>query len=165
MKSRKSMIWASVAVLLVASMVLAACGGGATPTTTSQTTSGETVAALPQGQELANAYAGMYKGKVVTMAGPFTDQDEVVFNDSIKGFEDKTGIDIQYEGSKEFEANINIRLDGGDRPDIVDYPQPGLLKYAVEKGYAIDMTKLINPDWIKQNYSQAWQNLAKMTGP
>lgn len=165
MKSRKSMIWASVAVLLVASMVLAACGGGATPTTTSQTTGGETVAALPQGQELANAYAGMYKGKVVTMAGPFTDQDEVVFNDSIKGFEDKTGIDIQYEGSKEFEANINIRLDGGDRPDIVDYPQPGLLKYAVEKGYAIDMTKLINPDWIKQNYSQAWQNLAKMTGP
>lgn len=165
MKSRKSMIWASIAVLLVASMVLAACGGGATPTTTSQTTGGETVAALPQGQELANAYAGMYKGKVVTMAGPFTDQDEVVFNDSIKGFEDKTGIDIQYEGSKEFEANINIRLDGGDRPDIVDYPQPGLLKYAVEKGYAIDMTKLINPDWIKQNYSQAWQNLAKMTGP
>lgn len=120
---------------------------------------------LPQGQELANAYAGMYTGKVVTMAGPFTDQDEVIFNDSIAGFEAATGIDIQYEGSKEFEANINIRLDGGDRPDIVDYPQPGLLKYAVEKGYAIDMNTLIDPDWIKQNYSQAWQDLATMTGP
>ena len=165
MKSKKSVIWASIAVLLVASIVLAACGGGATPTTATEETGGETVAALPQGQELANAYAGMYKGTVVTMAGPFTDQDEVVFNDSIKPFEDKTGIDIQYTGSKEFEANINIRLDGGDRPDIVDYPQPGLLKYAVQKGYAIDMTKLINPDWIKQNYSQAWQDLAKMTGP
>jgi len=165
MKSKKSVIWASIAVLLVASIVLAACGGGATPTTATEETGGETVAALPQGQELANAYAGMYKGTVVTMAGPFTDQDEVVFNDSIKPFEDKTGIDIQYTGSKEFEANINIRLDGGDRPDIVDYPQPGLLKYAVQKGYAIDMTKLINPDWIKQNYSEAWQELAMMTGP
>jgi alpha-glucoside transport system substrate-binding protein len=51
------------------------------------------------------------------------DQDEVVFNDSIKAFEDATGIDIQYTGSKEFEASINIRLDGGDRPDMVDYPQ------------------------------------------
>ena len=165
MKSKKSAIWASIAVLLVASIVLAACGGGATPTTAPEEAGGETVAALPQGQELANAYAGMYKGTVVTMAGPFTDQDEVVFNDSIKPFEDKTGIDIQYTGSKEFEANINIRLDGGDRPDIVDYPQPGLLKYAVEKGYAIDMNKLINPDWIKQNYSEAWQELAMMTGP
>ena len=62
MKSKKSVIWASIAVLLVASIVLAACGGGATPTTATEETGGETVAALPQGQELANAYAGMYKG-------------------------------------------------------------------------------------------------------
>lgn len=164
MRSKKHFIWASIAILLVASLVLAACAK--TPEApAAEAPAGETVAALPQGQELANAYAGQYKGKVVTMAGPFTDQDEVVFNDSIKGFEEKTGIDIQYEGSKEFEANINIRLDGGDRPDIVDYPQPGLLKYAVEKGYAIDMNTLINPDWIKTNYSDAWQSLAKMTGP
>ena len=62
----------------------------------------EVIAPLPQGQELANAYAGMYAGTVVTMAGPFTDQDAVVFNDSIAEFEAATGIDIQYEGSKEF---------------------------------------------------------------
>jgi len=119
MRSKKQFIWASIAILLVASLVLAACAKTA-EAPAAEEPAGETVAALPQGQELANAYAGQYKGKVVTMAGPFTDQDEVVFNDSIKAFEDKTGIDIQYEGSKEFEANINIRLDGGDRPDIVD---------------------------------------------
>ncbi|HQA29525.1 MAG TPA: ABC transporter substrate-binding protein [Brevefilum fermentans] len=124
----------------------------------------EVIAPLPQGQELANAYAGMYAGTVVTMAGPFTDQDAVVFNDSIAEFEAATGIDIQYEGSKEFEANIMIRLDGGDRPDIVDFPQPGLLQTAVDKGYAIDLETLINPDWIKENYSQAWQDLATMNG-
>jgi len=164
MRSKKHFIWASIAILLVASIVLAACAKTA-EAPAAEEPAGETVAALPQGQELANAYAGQYKGKVVTMAGPFTDQDEVVFNDSIKAFEEKTGIDIQYEGSKEFEANINIRLDGGDRPDIVDYPQPGLLKYAVEKGYAIDMNTLINPEWIKKNYSDAWQDLARMTSP
>ena len=160
---KKRVFWSALAIMLIAAMVLGACQ--TTTPTAEEPTGGENVAALPQGQELANAYAGMYTGKVVTMAGPFTDQDEVVFNDSIKGFEEKTGIDIQYTGSKEFEANINIRLDGGDRPDIVDYPQPGLLRYAVEKGYAIDMNTLINPDWIKQNYSQAWQDLGTMTGP
>lgn len=30
----------------------------------------EVIEPLPQGQELANAYAGMYAGTVVTMAGP-----------------------------------------------------------------------------------------------
>ncbi|MDF1519992.1 MAG: ABC transporter substrate-binding protein [Brevefilum sp.] len=153
-----------VAVLVVFSLILGACTPEAEPTEPPEVQE-PAVEALPQGQELANAYAGMYNGTVVTMAGPFTDQDEVLFNDSIAGFEEATGIDIQYEGSKEFEANINIRLDGGDRPDIVDYPQPGLLQYAVEKGYAIDMETLIDPDWIQENYSEGLQNLATMEGP
>ncbi len=152
-----------VAVLVVFSLILGACAPEAEPTEPPEE-EGPAVEALPQGQELANAYAGMYDGTVVTMAGPFTDQDEVVFNDSIAGFEEATGIDIQYEGSKEFEANINIRLDGGDRPDIVDYPQPGLLQYAVSKGYALDLEEIIDPDWIKENYSEAWQNLGTFEG-
>lgn len=153
-----------LAVLVIFSLILGACA----PKVEEEPEVEEpeaTVDPLPQGQELANAYAGMYDGTVVTMAGPFTDQDEVIFNDSIAGFEEATGIDIQYEGSKEFEANINIRLDGGDAPDIVDYPQPGLLQYAVDKGYAIDMETLINPDWIKKNYSEGLQKLATMEGP
>ncbi|MCU0485915.1 MAG: hypothetical protein MUC85_07355, partial [Anaerolineales bacterium] len=89
------------------------------------------------GPELVKAFAGEYKGTVVTMAGPFTDNDAVVFEASIKDFEDKTGIDIQYSGSKEFEASITISLDGGNPPDIVDFPQPGLLATAVRKGQAI----------------------------
>lgn len=152
-----------IALLVIFSMILGACAQTEEPTEVPEEET--TVEALPQGQELANAYAGLYEGTVVTMAGPFTDQDEVVFNDSIAGFEEATGIDIQYEGSKEFEANINIRLDGGDRPDIVDYPQPGLLQYAVEKGYALDMEELINPDWIKENYSEAWRDLGTFEGP
>ena len=163
---KKNVLWSTLAILLIGTMLLGACQAAATKVpVVDDETPVDTVAPLPQGQELANAYAGMYKGTVVTMAGPFTDQDEVVFNDSIKAFEDATGIDIQYTGSKEFEANINIRLDGGDAPDIADYPQPGLLRYAVEKGYAIDMETLIDPDWIKTNYTQAWQDLGTMTGP
>jgi alpha-glucoside transport system substrate-binding protein len=153
------------AVLMVLSLVLGACAQTPEEPEATEEPEAEVIEALPQGQELANAYAGMYEGTVVTMAGPFTDQDEVIFNDAIAGFEEATGIDIQYEGSKEFEANINIRLDGGDRPDIVDYPQPGLLKYAVEKGYALDMEELIDPDWIKENYSEAWQKLGTFEGP
>jgi len=153
-----------LAILVIFSLILGACAPKVEEPEEVEEPEA-TVDPLPQGQELANAYAKMYDGTVVTMAGPFTDQDEVIFNDSIAGFEEATGIDIQYEGSKEFEANINIRLDGGDAPDIVDYPQPGLLQYAVDKGYALDMETLINPDWIKKNYSEGLQNLATMKGP
>ncbi len=153
-----------LSLLLMASLVLAACGPTATEAPVA--TEGPSMpAALPQGQELANAYAGMYTGTVVSMTGPFTDADAVIFAESIKGFEEKTGIDIQYEGSKEFEATITIRLDGGDRPDIVDFPQPGLLAIAAAKGQAIDVATVINPAWIEQNYTKAWRDLATMPGP
>ena len=58
--------------------------------------------------------AGKYKGTEVTMAGPFTDNDAVKFDESVKDFEAATGIDIQYAGSKEFEASITISVDGGN---------------------------------------------------
>jgi alpha-glucoside transport system substrate-binding protein len=175
----KKVFWQIFALLVVTSMLLAACGGGAAteapapaveePAATEAPAVEEPASgdpeALPQGQELANAYAGMYDGTVVTMAGPFTDADAVIFENSIKEFEEATGIDIQYEGSKEFEASITIRLDGGDAPDIVDFPQPGLLATAVKKGQAIDINTVINPDWLAENYNQAWLEMGTMEGP
>ncbi|MEJ5201358.1 MAG: ABC transporter substrate-binding protein [Anaerolineales bacterium] len=119
----------------------------------------------PAGQELADAYAGKYKGTVVTMAGPFTDNDAVKFDNSIKRFEDATGIDIQYEGSKEFEASITIRVEGGSAPDIVDFPQPGLLNTMVKKGKVVDLTNVVSQDWLKKNYNQSWLDMATMEGP
>ena len=114
---------------------------------------------------LENAMAGKYKGKVVTMAGPFTDNDAVKFDESVKDFEDKTGIDIQYTGSKEFEASIAIRVDGGNAPDIVDFPQPGLLDNFVKKGKVVDLSKFLDMDKLKANYNQSWLDMGTMAGP
>ena len=105
------------------------------------------------------------RGTVVRMAGPFTDNDAIKFEKSIKSFEDMTGIDIQYEGSKEFEASIGIAIEGGNAPDIVDFPQPGLLKNFVEKGYVIDLNKVLDMNKVKANYIQSWLDMATMKSP
>jgi alpha-glucoside transport system substrate-binding protein len=114
------------------------------------------------GPELAAAFQGKYKGTVVDMTGPFTDQDAVKFNQSVADFEQKTGISILYAGSKEFEASISIAVDGGTPPDIADFPQPGLLAKFASEGKVLDAGKVVNPDWLKQNYSQAWLDLSQM---
>ncbi|KGM38321.1 ABC transporter substrate-binding protein, partial [Alkalispirochaeta odontotermitis] len=104
-------------------------------------------------------------GKVVTISGPFTDNDAVKFEESLKAFEEETGIDIQYEGSKEFEASISIRIEGGDPPDIVDFPQPGLLENFVQKGYVIDLNTVLDMEAVKANYIQSWLDMATMKAP
>lgn len=186
----KKIFWQAFGLLVIAAMLLTACGGKTTPTEAPAAPEATEVPAAPAateapaapaepaavrpfdgqapppaGKELADALAGKYAGTVVTMAGPFTDADAVKFDNSIKPFEDATGIDIQYEGSKEFEASITIRVEGGNAPDIVDFPQPGLLATMAKKGYVVDLNGVINPDWLKQNYIQSWLDMGTMEGP
>ncbi|MBN2617766.1 MAG: carbohydrate ABC transporter substrate-binding protein [Spirochaetales bacterium] len=113
----------------------------------------------------ANDPYAAVRGKVVTMSGPFVDNDAVKFENSIKSFEEMTGIDIQYEGSKEFEATIAIRIEGGNAPDIADFPQPGLLENFVKKGYVIDLNKTLDMKKVKGNYIQSWLDMATMKAP
>jgi alpha-glucoside transport system substrate-binding protein len=114
---------------------------------------------------LADAYAGKYKGEKVTMTGPFVDQDAVKFANSMKPFEDATGITIQYAGSKEFEASITAQVQGGAPPDIVDFPQPGLMATFARQGKVVAADKLIPESWLKQNYAQSWLDIPTVAGP
>jgi alpha-glucoside transport system substrate-binding protein len=114
---------------------------------------------------LADALAGKYKGTVVTMAGPFTDNDAVKFDDSVKDFETKTGIDIKYSGSKEFEASIGIAIEGGNPPDIVDFPQPGLLSTFAKKGKVVDLNTFMDMKTLQEKYIQSWIDMGTMDGP
>ena len=111
------------------------------------------------------AMAGEFDGTVVTMMGPFVDADEAKFLDSVAAFEEATGIDIQYEGTKEFETIISTRVDGGDAPDIADFPQPGLLKNLVRDGKVIDVSTFLTEEYLQQQYIQSWIDMSVMEGP
>ncbi len=111
-------------------------------------------------KELADAMAGKYKGTKVTAFGAFADADEVKFNDNVKDFEAKTGIDIQYESSKQFEATISTRVDAGNPPDIVDFPQPGLMGTIAKTGKLIDLRTFMSDDYLKGQYAQSWLDMA-----
>ena len=122
-----------------------------------------TPAAAP-GSFLARAYAGEFKGKTITGTGPFVDEDAVKFNATMKCFTEMTGIKIDYQGSKEFEASINARVEGNDLPDIVDFPQPGLLGNIAKTGKVIDLTTKLDQTALKANYNQSWLDMATMPG-
>jgi alpha-glucoside transport system substrate-binding protein len=102
-------------------------------------------------------------GKVVTVMGAFVDQEDVRFNEAMKAFEQRTGIDVQYEGTKEFETLIFVRAEGGNPPDVAAVPQPGMMNNFAERGS-------ITPLWpeiisvIKKNYAPVWLELGSYKG-
>ncbi len=111
-------------------------------------------------KELSDALAGKMKGTTVTAFGAFADADEVKFNENVKAFEEATGIDIKYESSKQFEATIATRVDAGNVPDIVDFPQPGLMGSMAKTGKLIPVTNYMSPDYLKGQYIQSWLDMA-----
>jgi alpha-glucoside transport system substrate-binding protein len=116
-------------------------------------------------QELADALAGKFKGTTVTAFGAFADADEVKFNENVKAFEEATGIDIQYESSKQFEATISTRADAGNVPDLVDFPQPGLMANLAKTGKLVDVRKFMSDDYLKGQYIDSWLDMATQPGP
>lgn len=168
----RKLVWL-LSVLMVMAMVLTACPGSA-PAPASEpaaeaaaTEAPKEEAAAPtagEGSTLEQAMTGAFKGTVVTIFGPFTDQDDVKFNDTMKSFEEATGIDIQYTGTKEFEATITTRVEGGDAPDIADFPQPGLLARFAAQGKIVDVSTFIPMEKLQEKYIQSWIDMSMMPG-
>ncbi|MFT3889834.1 MAG: ABC transporter substrate-binding protein [Arachnia sp.] len=72
--------------------------------------------------------------KVVTVFGAFGGDEATGFQNSLKKFEEESGIKVEYNNSSDFTTLIKARVRSGDTPDIAIFPQPGgLAEQAVDK--------------------------------
>lgn len=78
---------------------------------------------------------------VVEILGAFGGQEEAAFLESIKEFEESSGIDVQYTPDQDFTTTILLKVNSGDAPDIGLFPQPGGVEQMVadDKVYPIDL--------------------------
>lgn len=139
---------------VAASMLLAACGGSSSSSESTAAASAEPAASVAAGCEAYAAY-GTNEGAKVTVFTSILPPEQQKFEDAWKQFETCTGIDIVYEGSDQFEAQLPTRIAGGNAPDIAFIPQPGLLAKLVQaggpvaapEGVVANVDALWNPAW------------------
>lgn len=113
---------AGLALVGTASLVLTACTGD-TEADTSDVDCG------PYEQY------GTFEGEEVTIGGTILDAEADRLIGSWGDFEACTGIAIDYQGSREFEAQIAVLAEGGNAPDLGIIPQPGLLERLATEGF------------------------------
>ena len=139
---------------VAASMLLAACGGSSSSSESTAAASAEPAASVAAGCEAYAAY-GTYEGAKVTVFTSILPPEQQKFEEAWAQFESCTGIDIVYEGSDQFEAQLPTRIAGGNAPDIAFIPQPGLLAKLVQaggpvaapEGVVANVDALWNPAW------------------
>lgn len=137
--------------LVAVSLGLAACGSSDDGDGDGADAAGSTIDCAPY-----EAF-GELDGKTVSVYTSITAPEDEPHMNSYKPFEDCTGVEVKYEGSKEFEAQLPVRVKGGNAPDIAYLPQPGLLRTMVETGKVMEAPPEVvanvdknMPDW--KNY-------------
>jgi alpha-glucoside transport system substrate-binding protein len=113
---------------------------------------------------LERAEAGEFDGASVLVMGAFAGGDEEArFNAVNDRFMEMTGIEVTYEGTRDFEVVINTRVEGGDPPDVALLPQPGLMTRFADAGELVGLWPSI-VERIDENYASVWKDLGSYQG-
>ncbi len=156
---------------VAASMLLAACGSSSSSDSSSsseaapsasESVAASSEAAVPAGCEPYAAYTGN-EGTSVTLFTSVLPPEQQRYEDAWKPFEDCTGIDIVYEGSDQFEAQLPTRIAGGNAPDLAWIPQPGLLAKLVQAGGPVAAPQSV-ADNVDKYFNPAWKAYGTVDG-
>lgn len=104
-----------------------------------------------------------YEGETVTLFSSIRDIEADRLDASLAAFEECTGADLQHEGSGEFEAQLKVRIDGGNAPDIAIIPQPGLMTSLAQDGALQDLGQ-DQADWVGEHFIAGWKELGEVDG-
>ena len=98
---------------------------------------------------------GDLSGRDVSVYTSIVAPEDQSQKDSYKLFTTCTGASVKYEGSKEFEAQLPVRVQAGNPPDIAYVPQPGLLKTLVGTGKVMEAPSAVSDNadkWFGEDW-------------
>jgi alpha-glucoside transport system substrate-binding protein len=126
------------ALLCLAALGLAACGPGASNTGTS--------------------------GGTVHILGTWTGSEQDSFLAMLKPLEQRTGIKVEYTGTRDLNAVLTTRVQAGNPPELVGLPGPGVLAQYAASGKLQPLENVVDLNQMKSQYAQQWITLGSTNG-
>jgi len=84
------------------------------------------------------------------------------FRAMIAPFEEETGITVEYEGTRDLNAVLTTRIEGGNPPDLAGLPGPGQLLQFAEEGHLVALDDVLDMDTMREQYDEGFLNLASV---
>ena len=168
---------ATIAGVSAVALVLTACSSSTTSSTSSSSAAGSSAASaaatgsgsaaaessgpLPATtdwcQHIKDTYPDI-SGKTVGVYTTIVAPEDTPYINSWKAFTDCTGVTPTFEGTKEFEAQVIVRIQSGNPPDVGIFPQPGLLSQIVNSTGSVKPLTQDTKDLGNQYFPADWMN-------
>lgn len=157
---------AALATGAALALVLAACAPSADDEDNGAGGADDTAAAMEVPEIDCAAYDefGDLDGTTVSVYTSIVEPESEDQTSSYEPFEECTGVTVEYEGSREFEAQLLVRLQAGNAPDIAFVPQPGLLQTIVaDTGAAVAAPEATVAN-VDEFFSESWKEYGTVDG-
>lgn len=151
----------------------AAPTGGATTAPTRAATAAATTAPSPAAapralrtpEEAALAAAGGNKiGGNTTVLGTWGGDELDSFMAMVKPFQDATGVQVDFTGTRDLNAVLTTRVQGGNPPDVAGLPGPGQMAEFARAGKLVDLNSALSNTTYKSDNAQSWIDLGTVDG-
>ena len=100
----------------------------------------------------------------VQILGAFGGDEERNFNASLKEFQERTGIEIDYVSDQDFTNTVQLRVNAGDIPDIALFPQPGGVFNMAERGHVVPIDEFLDYDSLASTLVPGFLDSARFEG-
>ena len=105
------------------------------------------------------------EGEEVFITGALVGNDAAGFQENFDSFTEETGIIVSFQGSDNFEQEVQIQMESGDTPDIALWPQPGAVVDAAQRGYLVSLEDLgVDMDEYRSSFSSYIVGLGEVDG-
>jgi alpha-glucoside transport system substrate-binding protein len=103
-------------------------------------------------------------GGTVSVLATWGGDEQTSFLAMVKPFEDQYGVKVQYEGTRDINAILSTRVQGGNPPDVSGLPGPGQMTQFAKAGKLIDLGNVLDMNAMKDEYPESFLKLAQVDG-
>jgi alpha-glucoside transport system substrate-binding protein len=115
------------------------------------------LAACAPGQSSGNKTGG-----TVHVLGTWGGSEQDSFMAMVKPFEDKTGIKVEYEGTRDLNAVLTTRVQAGNPPELAGLPGPGQMAQFAKAGKLVALDNILDMSAMSQQYASDWIKLGQV---
>lgn len=103
-------------------------------------------------------------GGTVTVLGVWGGSELESFRAMVKPFEDASGVAVEFEGTRDLNAVLTTRIQGGNPPDVAGLPGPGQMAEFARAGSLIPLDDVVDRSAMQDQYAKTWMDLGTVDG-